>query len=257
MASIKDDRGYNQGFEPSYALDIRTLRRCDNIIARMKIKTGIEILEIGCGTGKMSYLLAERTGEKVTGIDICDIFIEESKAKYLLPNLSYKVLDLTGQKYSDKETGQGKFDYIVGNGILHHVFRDISALLRTLRSMLKENGKIIFFEPNLFNPYCFFIFKFPAFRKIARLDPEEMAFSRRFIVEKLSGAGFADIDVSYKDFLLPCTPKVLVNPLIMTGSILEKMPFLKLLAQSLFITASKEPAKEQTRFKSVTEKSLT
>jgi hypothetical protein len=41
MASIQDDRGYNQGFKPSIAMDIRMERRCDYMISQMDLSKKI------------------------------------------------------------------------------------------------------------------------------------------------------------------------------------------------------------------------
>ena len=100
------------------------------------------------------------------------------------------------------------------------------------------SGKIIFWEPNILNPYISLIFKIPALRKMAKLEPEEMAFSKKFIEKKLVNSDYANIKVSYRDFLLPNTPKNLIKPIIKIGDITEKTP-LKLLSQSLFIVAEK------------------
>ena len=84
--------------------------------------------------------------------------------------------------------------------------------------MLEENGKIIFIEPNIFNPYCTFIFKYA--RKWANLEPDEMAFSRRFIIRKLKKFEFKNIRVVYKDFVVPGVPDILIQPLIVLGDII-------------------------------------
>ena len=66
-----------------------------------------------------------------------------------------------------------------------------------------------------------------------------MAFSRTYIREKLTKAGFGKVDVEYKDFLLPGIPYFLVKPSIVIGDILEKIPFTRFVSQSIFLTASK------------------
>ena len=50
--------------------------------------------------------------------------------------------------------------------------------------------------------------------------------------------GFSDIEVVYKDFLLPGVPKALVGPSISIGNVLEKTP-LKYISQSILISAGK------------------
>ena len=238
MASIQDDRGYNQGFRPSVALAVRTERRCDYMISKMGLATDTRILEIGCGTGEISYLLARKTGKYVLGIDVCGPFIEEAKQKYSLPNLDYEILDFNNVSQATGSFLNRKFDYIVGNGILHHLFCVLDDTLKRIHDMLSENGKIIFLEPNILNPYCLLIFRVPIFRKISHLEPDEMAFSKKFIETKLAQWGFINIRVEYKDFLLPNTPEPLIKSVIQAGAVLEKLPFLKMLSQSIFISAS-------------------
>jgi len=83
MASIQDDRGYNQGFKPSKAMDVRMERRCDYMISQMELsKQNIRILEIGCGTGEISHFLANKTKAQILGTDICLPFIENSRKNY-------------------------------------------------------------------------------------------------------------------------------------------------------------------------------
>src|SRR5690606_16500110 len=108
---------------------------------------------------------------------------------------------------------------------------------KTLRDLLNENGKLIFMEPNIYNPYCALIFNIA--RDWAHLEPDEMAFSKTFITKLLQEAGFRNIQVNYKDFLLPGIPESLVKPSIAIGNVLEKIPVVKMVSQSLFIEAEK------------------
>jgi 2-polyprenyl-3-methyl-5-hydroxy-6-metoxy-1,4-benzoquinol methylase len=239
MPSIQDDRGFNQGFKPSRSLDIRTERRCDYMIGRMDLKKNVRILEIGCGTGQLSHMIAKKTGKKVLGTDICKPFIAEAKANYRLPNLEYGILDFNDPKSIAAVTKNHKFDYLVGNGILHHLYYNLESSLKNINKLLAKDGKIIFLEPNFFNPYCLLIFKVAPFRKLARLEPDENTFTRRRITKILSKTGFDKIGIEYRDFLVPGIPGFLVGPVISAGNILEKIPFLKMLAQSIYITAGK------------------
>ena len=107
-----------------------------------------------------------------------------------------------------------KFDYIIGNGILHHLFDNLENSIVNLRKLLKPNGKIIFIEPNLYNPYIFLIFKIMKLRQLANLEPDEMAFTDKYIKKLVLKAGFSDCKTEIRDFLLPNTLKWLIMPVI-------------------------------------------
>lgn len=240
MPSIQDDRGYNQGFQPSRSLDIRTERRCDYMVGKMELKKSSRILEIGCGTGQLSWYLAKKTGASVTGTDLCKPFIDEAKKSYRLKNLKYQTLDFRNKKQVAAITKNNKFDYLVGNGILHHLYYNLEDSLKHIRGLLKENGKIIFLEPNFFNPYCLLIFHVAPFRKLAKLEPDEMTFTKGHITRLLEKTGFTSVEVEYRDFLLPGIPDFLIRPVIAAGKVLEKVPLLNKMSQSIFISAKRK-----------------
>jgi ubiquinone/menaquinone biosynthesis C-methylase UbiE len=233
MSSLTDDRGYNQMFAPSKTMEIRSERRCDMLISNMNLSSETRILEIGCGTGEIANLMVNKTNAWVIGTDICVPFINEAKEKYIHPKLDFKVFDFN----SETNLNDQKFDYIVGNGILHHLFYNLDNSLEKLKRLLNKNGRIIFLEPNLINPYCYLIFSFSYFRKKANLEPDEMAFTKSFIIKKLNKTGFKNIKVNYIDFLIPITPLYLIKFVILIGSLLEKNFFTKKISQSLLIVA--------------------
>lgn len=232
MSAIKDDRGFNQIFEQSEGNLIRLKRRACWMIDEMNNSPNKKILEIGCGTGYVSYQVASQTPMQVLGSDLCEPFIKEAKEKYQLPNLLFQVLDFN----KAAETVHNKFDYLIGNGILHHLYYNLDDVFKTFANILNPGGKIIFMEPNIYNPYVAAIFKNKTLRKWAKLEPDEMAFSGSFIRNKLEAANFRNIKIMYKDFLLPGIPKVLVKPSIAIGNVLEKTP-LKFISQSILICA--------------------
>ena len=86
-------------------------------------------------------------------------------------------------------------------------------------------------------PYCYLIFNY--LRGWANLDPDEMAFSKRFISNKLRKNNYSEIEVIYKDFLLPNTPIFLVKIVIAISDLLEKVFPVNRITQSIFISASK------------------
>jgi hypothetical protein len=119
------------------------------------------------------------------------------------------------------------------------MFYKLDKSLIDINKLLATNGKMIFLEPNILNPYCVLIFRYSFFRKLAKLEPDEMAFSKKLITEKLEAAGYNNIHIEHKDFLLPGTPSFLIKPVIAMGNVIEKIPLLNRLSQSIYITANK------------------
>ncbi len=236
MASIVDDRGYNQGFVPTKALAKRTERRFQALLHEMEFSSPKSIIELGCGTGELSDLLAERTPAHVTGTDLCEPFIRTARERFSRINLSFRVADLSRDDLP-RQFGQ-TYDYVVGNGILHHLYHDLPEVLPRLRGLLKPQGRLIFWEPNLGNPYVYLIFTVPRLRRWARLEPGEMAFTRRGLAATFRAAGFNHVRLSCRDFLVPNTPDILIQPVIALGDLAERMPLVRSLAQSLFVSAA-------------------
>ncbi|MEI8173433.1 MAG: class I SAM-dependent methyltransferase [Deltaproteobacteria bacterium] len=238
MASIVDNRGYSQGFALSQALTIRTRRRVQAMLDEMDVSSPRTILELGCGTGEASYLLSTLTTADVIGVDLCESFIQSARENYDRPNLKFIAMDLLLEDVADRFTG--KIDYIVGNGILHHLRADLPQALLRLNQLLSHGGRFIFWEPNLANPYLFFIFRFEKLRRLARLEPNEMAFYCRELVRVFESIGLTQIHASCRDFLLPNTPGMLIKPAIWLGAVMERIPCMSSLAQSIFIVGTKQ-----------------
>lgn len=231
--SVRDEAGYNQGWTGGSSTRVREERRAELMLSKMAADSSRSVLEIGCGRGEIARHLAAQSGMQVLGVDRSESFVREANLKASGTSAHFEVLDFT----RPEDILGRRFNYVVGNGILHHLYYDLPASLQAIRRLLADDGKIIFLEPNLHNPYVYLIFSRPALRRRARLEPDEMAFSRRFAIERLGEAGFRDIEVDYRDFLIPGVPDWAIRPLVEFGEIAETMPGLKHLSQSLFISA--------------------
>ncbi len=231
---IKDEGGYNQVFAPIGSTPLRQQRRNDWTLAQIARVGAKRVLEIGSGTGESAAYLAARTQAEVIAVDISPAFIAASRAKYRAPNLRYELFDLLG----DEPLAFGQFDMVCGNGILHHLVRRLPEVLTSMKRLTNPGGGMAFIEPNFMNPYCAFAFGTSVGRRFARLEPDEMAFKRGELLTALGGAGWRDISVTTRDFLLPGLPKALVTPTLAVEPLLEATPLTSWLAQSHFMTAS-------------------
>jgi ubiquinone/menaquinone biosynthesis C-methylase UbiE len=95
-----------------------------------------QILEIGCGTGNFSRLLAQRA-EKVLAIDLSPQMIrlarEHSK---LYPNIDFVVGDVMTYQFPDNQ-----FDCIATLATIHHL--PTEPILRKIRKALKPGGVFV------------------------------------------------------------------------------------------------------------------
>jgi SAM-dependent methyltransferase len=237
MASIVDDRGYNQGFEWTPTQEARIERRARAILDEVELRAGDRVMEIGCGTGELAHLIADGTTASVLGVDLCQPFVDQANERFASDRLRFVQADVSTHEGFERVGGSG-FTAVVGNGILHHLYYTIDDALAGMRRLLAPGGRLVFWEPNVFNPYVFAIFKLAPLRKLAKLEPDEMAFSPMWITKHLHAAGFVDVEVSYRDFLVPIVPARLVGVVSRVGDVVEQIPGLKRLAQSLFVCAT-------------------
>jgi SAM-dependent methyltransferase len=108
---------------------------------------GKEVLEYGCSHGRGSLGLAGAV-ERITGIDISDVAIQQAKdeaGRRALSNVTFKV-----DNAEDMDLPDASFDLVFGSGILHHLI--LEKALSEIRRVLRPGGKAIFFEPLGHNP---------------------------------------------------------------------------------------------------------
>lgn len=108
------------------------------------LKSGMNVLDVGCGTGSISKDIANIVGEKgkVTGIDNTENFILSGQSTYeSVANLKLINIDLF-----DYNPGE-KYDLIVSARTLQWLSNPKEALLK-MKSMLKPNGQISILDYN-------------------------------------------------------------------------------------------------------------
>ncbi len=231
--NLTDERGYNQIFAPVGATPVRQRRRSDWMLAQIAAVSAKCVLEIGSGTGENAAWLAANTDAEVIAVDISPAFVSAARERHRAPNLRFERLDLLG----DKPLEFGMFDLVCGNGILHHLVVELPRVLATLHRLTNPGGGLAFIEPNFLNPYCAFAFGTRVGRRFARLEPDEMAFTPGELRQALTGAGWQDVVVKMRDFLVPGLPLPLVGPTLALEPLLESSALTSWLAQSHFMTA--------------------
>ncbi len=110
---------------------------------------GKKVLEIGCGVGRETVDLA-KAGAEVVAIDISPILVETARRRTREAGVGEKVLVELCPAESLSQLRHGRFDVVIGTGVLHHL--DLAAFKKVLRSILKDGGTAQFQEPLIHNP---------------------------------------------------------------------------------------------------------
>lgn len=106
--------------------------------------SGKKVLDIACGEGYGSALLAKWGAESVLGVDIAPAAIDAAKSNFSGPAVSFVQGDIVQSEILDGETD---FDLIVSLETIEHV-DDPEKFLLTLKKHLKPDGVIIVSCPN-------------------------------------------------------------------------------------------------------------
>lgn len=208
----------------------RVSRRVDEFIHYLNTDKKSKVLEIGCGTGIFTNNFYQR-GICPIGIDISLDLLK--KAKERNPRIIFIQADAENLPFKENV-----FDFVLGISVLHHLA--IRDALKSIKSVLKAGGKIIFSEPNGINPQIFFQKRIDRIKKLVLDTPFESAFSRWQIENTLSTSGFEQISARPYEFLHPLTPKIFINFIRRIEYCIERIPFIKEMGGSLLIFAKKK-----------------
>jgi SAM-dependent methyltransferase len=230
---LRDERGFNQVYAPVGSTPLRARRRNDWFVAEARRLGARRVLELGSGTGDAAAHVAANLDAEVIAVDLSQAFIDHARNAHKAPNLSFERFDLL----DDDPLRFGQFDLVFGNGILHHLVKQLGGVLTTLHRMTTPTGGTAFIEPNFINPFCAFIFGTQVGRRWARLEPDEMAFTPKELRQAFQGAGWNDVSVKTRDFLLPGLPDAVAKPLLAIEPALEYFTATSCIAQSHFVTA--------------------
>jgi len=111
------------------------------IIKRMQIKKGMNILDLGCGTGAgtMDIALKLKGTGKVIGLDLSGKMIEQARKKLTnikYDNVKFKVGSAISLDYNNY------FDYVFSTNAFHH-FKDKGNIFLKVKKALKVQGVFI------------------------------------------------------------------------------------------------------------------
>ena len=108
----------------------------DGWILRNLPEHSARAVDLGCGAGRHSVLLADRA-EHVMAVDVADRMLDIARTERARPNVDYQhraILDVTA--------GEGPFDVVLSVHVLHHV-GDPGVVLPHIRSLLAPGGRLV------------------------------------------------------------------------------------------------------------------
>ncbi|MEU7283146.1 methyltransferase domain-containing protein [Streptomyces sp. NPDC045431] len=100
-----------------------------------------DVLDVGCGTGSLSVLLAS-AGHRVTGVDLAPRMVEQARAKAAAAGLAARFL--VGDAAAPP-TGEDRFDMLVSRHLIW-TLPDPGAALRAWVDRLRPGGRLLLVE---------------------------------------------------------------------------------------------------------------
>jgi len=133
------------------------------------------VLELGCGEGHGLRALARAAGEApatVVGLDYAWTMVRSAAAD---PGLRGRVLQADAAAVP---FGEGSFDLVYSNALLHHIPDAERAVAEALR-VCRPGGAVVFVEPNRWHPLMI------AYGVLDRAERGTLRFSRRRLERRL------------------------------------------------------------------------
>ena len=134
---------------------------------------GKEVLELGCGTGVFTEMIA-RDAKKVVAVDNSREMLSKTEK---LPNVEYILGDV-------RDALEGKYEIVVGSYILQYL--DLKEIVPLL---YRSAERVAFIEPNILHPYVFMVLN-PIGKKVFNRPSNSHAFSPHELRREFNKVGF-------------------------------------------------------------------
>lgn len=127
---------YDRGLFKKWHLNLKK-----KVIGSIDIKNNSNILDVGCGTGELLFILKRNKTLNLYGVDISKNMLDIAELK-LGKNAILKLVEIEKVKFKD-----GFFDYVFIVDSFHH-FSDYDFALRNIFRILKKDGVLIISDIN-------------------------------------------------------------------------------------------------------------
>jgi cyclopropane-fatty-acyl-phospholipid synthase len=136
------DRQYSCAYfeDPEVSLDDAQLAKRRHLAAKLLLKPGLRVLDIGCGWGGLALYIAQMTRAHVTGVTLSKEQLAVAGERAAERGLT-ELADFRMQDYRDVEPG---FDRIVSVGMFEHVgVGYYDAFFKQCAKVLKDDGVML------------------------------------------------------------------------------------------------------------------
>ena len=113
----------------------------EELIKKLSLEKNVKILDLGCGTGYLSSLLADNVGPGGTVVAI-----DPNKSRLELAQKQYSRPNLVLLEANDVSLPEDQYDLVFSNYVLHWI-ENKSAVLKKVLQNLKPGGQFAFIVP--------------------------------------------------------------------------------------------------------------
>lgn len=136
---LDKDMHYSCGYFREEGMDLEAAQqaKCAHIAAKLDLKPGSTVLDIGCGWGSMALYLAQHFDARVTGVTLSEEQLKVAQRRARERGLA-KQVEFRLQDYRD---ARGSFDAIVSVGMFEHVGRpQYQTFFKQVHDLLTPQG---------------------------------------------------------------------------------------------------------------------
>ena len=138
---------YDSDDNPTRDLDRRVMRQ---LAPRTD---GVHLLELGCGTGKNTTLLADHAAS-ITALDFSPDMLAEARTKIDADHVTFLEHDLLDSWFApDGPLDETSFDWVVANLVFEHI-EDLAPVFERVASALTPGGHFFFSELHPYKQYA-------------------------------------------------------------------------------------------------------
>jgi SAM-dependent methyltransferase len=172
-------------------------RHVEELIRFGGLSSGDRVLEVGCGMGRYTLLLARR-GLRVDAMDLSAVLLDRLR-EYAGPGFAGTLHAADIEAPPPGLTGP--YDSVIALFALHHM-ENLPNAFTSMYRLVKPGGRVVFLEPNPYNP-LFYVQMLVTPSMTWKGDGGIIKMRRRVIFDALRAAGFTEPAMARFGFLPP------------------------------------------------------